>query len=542
MAPAQSWAARTLGRARSVVFTAAIASACAIASHAATAPPDAPAPSAAQRHFDIEEYRVEGNTLLPEEEIEEAVYGFLGPDRTAADAEKARAALEDLYHKKGYPTVTAELPRQSIESGVIVLTVTERKIGRLRVVGAHYYEPDAIRAEAQSLTPGTVPNMKQVQRDIIALNQQADLTVTPVLKAGQAPDTVDVDLQVADKLPLHGSLELDNRQSADTTPLRVTGSLRYDNLWQRGDSASFFFQVAPQHVPDALVFSGTYLFHIPGTKLALLASYLNSDSNVTSVGGTNVVGKGQIYGIRLVVPLTQDVGFIQTLSVGMDYKDFSQALTLSGQGSRVPLQYYPVTASYQAGWTGKRSQTDLTAGVVAGTRGLGDNDATFDDNRFDAKANFFYVHGALSHTQDLPWGMQAWAKLQGQASAEPLVPNEQLSAGGEDTVRGYLESEVLGDSGVILQTELRGPSLAERIGPPVDDLRLHIFADMAHTSINDALPEQQQYYTLGSVGVGLRVRFLNHLSGAVENAFVLNDGAITKAGSDRVLFRVLGDF
>ena len=519
-----------------------MAGAHAAASHAAVTPTATPEPPSQPRHFDIDEFRVEGNTLLPDEEIEATVYGFLGPDRTAADAEKARAALEDLYHKKGYPTVTAELPRQTIDTGVIVLTVTERKIGRLRVVGAQYYEPDAVRKDAPSLTPGTVPNMNQVRRDIVALNQQSDRSVTPVLKAGSAPDTVDVDLDVDDKLPLHGSLELDNRQSTDTTPLRLSGSLRYDNLWQRGDSASFFFQVAPQNPSDALVFSGSYLFHIPGSKLELLASYLNSDSNVTSVGSTNVVGKGQIYGLRLLVPLTQEEGFIQTLSVGMDYKDFSQALTLAGQGSHVPLHYYPVTATYQANWSGKQSQTALTAGVVAGTRGLGDNNAVFDDNRFDAEANFFYVRGALSHTHELPWGMQAWARLQGQASAEPLVPNEQLSVGGEDTVRGYLESEVLGDSGAILQMELRGPSLAERIGPPVEEFRLHAFVDLAHTSINDPLPEQTRYYSLGSVGAGLRVRFFDHLSGTVEDAFVLSDGATTRAGSNRVLFNVLGDF
>jgi hemolysin activation/secretion protein len=524
---------------RGASFTLAMAAACmaAPALHAAV-----PGPAEQPRHFAIDEFRVEGNTLLPTEAIEAAVYDFLGPDRTADDAEKARAALENLYRSKGYPTVTASLPRQSVDSGVIVLTVTERKIARLRVTGARYFEPDAVREGAPSLTPGAVPNMNAVQRDIVALNQQPDRTVTPVLKAGRAPDTVDVDLEVTDKPPLHGSLELDNRQSVDTQPLRVSGSLRYDNLWQRGDSASFFFQVAPQNPSDALVFSGSYLFHIPGTKLSLLASYLKSDSNVTTVGSTNVIGKGQIYGIRLLVPLTQDAGFIQTISLGIDYKDFSQALTLSGQGSRVPLRYYPVSATYQANWFGTRSQTALSAGVVAGTRGLGDNDAVFDANRFDATANFLYLRGSLEHTHELPLGMQAWLRVQGQAADGPLVPNEQLSVGGADTVRGYLESEVLGDSGAILQTELRGPSLAERLGGPVDEFRLHVFADVAHANIQNPLPQQVSAYTLGSVGAGLRVRMFDHLTGLLDDAFVLSNGATTKADSNRVLFRVIGDF
>ena len=62
---------------------------------------------------------------------------------------------------------------------------------------------------------------------------------------------MDIDLNVKDKLPLHGSAELNNRASADTKPLRVNASLSYDNLWQLGHSVGASFQRAPQ-APDAV--------------------------------------------------------------------------------------------------------------------------------------------------------------------------------------------------------------------------------------------------------------------------------------------------
>ena len=45
--------------------------------------------------------------------------------------------------------------------------------------------------------------------------------------------------------------------------------------------------------------------------------------------------------------------------------------------------------------------------------------------------------------------MIAFLKLRaaGQAAAEPLITNEDFSIAGIDGVRGYLESEVLGDQG-----------------------------------------------------------------------------------------------
>jgi hemolysin activation/secretion protein len=510
---------------------------------AATPPDQQPAPApASARHFDLDEIRVEGNTVLSVREIETAVYPFLGPDKTAEDVEKARAALEQLYSSKGYATVSAEIPEQRVSEGVAVIKLTERPVGRLRVTGARYFVPDAVRAGAPSLAEGTVPNLKHVQNNIVALNQWPDRTVTPSLRAGRAPDTVDVDLQVQDNLPLHGSLELNNRKSQDTTPLRVAGSLSYGNLWQRGDSASFSFQVAPQQPSDAEVFSGSYLFRIPNSNLSLLGSYLRSNSNVSTVGASNVVGKGTIAGLRLLIPLGLEEGFIHSLNVGFDYKDLTQAVGVGGTFSNAPVQYVPLTASHQASWNSEHAQTDLLASLVFGTQGLGSNAAEFDQQRFAAQPNFSYLRADLTRTQTLPADIEAWGHVTGQISGDPLLSSEQLSLGGLDSVRGYLESEVLGDYGIAVQTELRSPSVAPLIGAPLTALRFHAFFDAGTANIHDPLPEQASSYSLSSVGVGTRVTLANHFHGSLEDAVALTNGPVTKSGSNRVLFRLYGDF
>ena len=492
--------------------------------------------------LDIQEYRVEGNTVLPPTDIENAVYDFLGPDRTPADIEKARAALEELYQKRGYPTVTVEVPRQSADTGIVHITVTERRVGRLRVVNAQYHEPSAIKAGAPSLAPGTVPNINDVRRDMLALNRQPGPVVTPALHAGREPDTMDVDLDVTDTLPLHGSLELNNRRSADTTPLRLVGTLGYDNLFQRGDSIALFFQVAPENTADALVFSGAYTLRIPGTDLSLLASYLKSDSDVATIGGTDVVGKGQIAGLRLIVPLPERDRLSHNLTLGADYKDFAQSLTLQGQGNRVPLTYYPVTIAYAATVTADRSRTDLAVATVMGTPEFSASTAELENNRRDATGSFVYFKTSVSHTHELPLGMQLWARVQGQASADALVPNEQFAAGGIDTVRGYLEAEVLGDDAADFQLELRSPSFAEAVAPQLNELRLHLFADAAETSINRRSPDQHRTYGLSSLGFGVRARFANHLTAAFEDAVTLTDAITTRHDANALLFRILGDF
>ena len=49
-------------------------------------------------------------------------------------------------------------------------------------------------------------------------------------------------------------------------------------------------------------------------------------------------------------------------------------------------------------------------------------------------------------------------KLDGQIASEPLVDNEEYSAGGMENVRGYLESEAMGDNALHGTVEVSFPT------------------------------------------------------------------------------------
>ena len=122
----------------------------------------------------IRDYRVTGAHRLPEVEVQEAVYPFLGPGRTERDVEQARAALEKAYYDKGFQTVSVEVPPQQASRGIVILQVVEAKVGRLRVHGSRYFSLAAIKKKAPSIAEGNVPNFNEITRDIVALNQFTD--------------------------------------------------------------------------------------------------------------------------------------------------------------------------------------------------------------------------------------------------------------------------------------------------------------------------------------------------------------------------------
>lgn len=491
----------------------------------------------------IRQYRVIGAHHLSKIEIERAVYPFLGPARTPQDVEQARAALEKSYQEKGYQTVSVQIPPQQGAHGVVVLKVVEGTVGRLRVRDSHYFLPSKIKEEAPSLAEGNVPNFNEVTKDVLALNQWPDRRITPSLQAGVVPGTVDVDLAVNDTFPLHGSVELNNRYSANTDPLRVNASLSYNNLWQLGHSIGASVQLAPEDVNEAQVYSGYYVVRFPDTSWpTLILQGVKQLSNVSTLGAIDVVGRGEVIGGRAIFTFPQLTNFFHSLTLGLDYKHFDQNVTIAGKLTPTPIYYYPFSANYTATWAPKGSVTTADFGVTFHARGMGSTPQHFDFNRFDADANFIYLRSDISHQHDLPYGFQAFGKVQGQVSDQPLVNSEEFAGGGLNTVRGYLEAETLGDNGAIGTVELRTPNLLSSLGADANEWRFYVFADGGYLTLIDPLPEQDSNFALASVGGGTRIRFQNHLNGSVDLAVPFISQTQTSAGDLRVTFRVWADF
>jgi hemolysin activation/secretion protein len=527
---------------------------------AATATPAAGAPqkpAAAAPRFDIDDFAVQGAEKLPEIDIEEAIYPYLGPNKSADDVEKARAALEKAYHDKGYQTVSVAVPQQNVQRKVVVLKVTELKVGRLRVKNSRYFDLEKVKDGAPSLKEGAVPNFGEVTKDIVALNQWPDRRVTPALRAGTTPGTVDVDLNVEDKPPIHGNVEVNNRQSPNTTASRVNATVHYDNLWQLGHSFSFTYQVAPQRPGDAEVYSASYLARLPEIDwLSLLVYGVKSSSNVAIVGGQNIVGPGQIIGGRAVMTLPSRENLFHTLSVGVDYKHFDQTVSADTGSFASPVTYYPVVATYGATFQNEKFQTQLNASLTYNIRPVSSDIIEFDNKRAFASPNFTHFNLDVSHTQELPEGFQVYGKIQGQLADGPLVSSEQISAGGLDTVRGYLESETLGDDGIIGNLEFRSPNLGELLqkqmkdesgqGTPrfatFNEWRMFTFADAGRVTIQRPLPEQDSKFDLWSYGVGSRFKMFNTLNGLLALSVPMTSQTFTHAGNPRVNVRIWGEF
>ncbi|MBW8328610.1 MAG: ShlB/FhaC/HecB family hemolysin secretion/activation protein [Thiobacillus sp.] len=488
--------------------------------------------------FDVFEYRVEGTTLLPVTLVEQAVYPHLGEKKTLSDVEQAREALEKAYHGAGYLTVLVSIPQQKVDEGVVKLAVTEAPVDRLRVIESRYFSLGEIRAGVPELAEGTVPNFSQMQKELAALNRSGDRRITPVLRPGKTPGTVEVDLKVQDRLPLHGSVEVNDRYSQDTTRTRLSASLRWDNLWQKQHGLGITVQTAPENTDESKVFSASYTWPLAsGNYLALYG--VRSESDVAAVGTLNVLGNGNILGARYIVPLrSRSEGFFHTATLGVDYKDFDQSVALIGGGDfNTPITYLPFTLGWDGTWLGEGRSTKVGVAFNFHLRGLVADEQEFADKRYKGRANYAYLRGTFSHEETwlAGWGLAARGSL--QVAGQPLISNEQFAIGGVDTVRGYLESAALGDNGAVLGIEGRTPNIARQLADSLDDLHLLIFVDGGYVHVRQPITADDRF-TLAGAGVGMRLKGWRGVSAGIDWAVALKDQGDTERGDSRGHFRL----
>jgi hemolysin activation/secretion protein len=496
--------------------------------------------------FDLLELRVKGNTLIEKKQLERTIYPFLGPNKSIDNVDLARAALEELYRTQGYQTVSVDIPEQDVKNGIVYLQVVEGKVSRLRVVDSRYFSLGKIKAGVPELAQGKVPNFPKMQQQLTELGSQSqDRHIQPVLRAGEMPGTLEVDLKVKDELPLHGKLEVNGRNTVGTSRLRLLASLHYDNLWQAMHSASLMYQVSPENSQEVDVWAGTYALPLFNTDNRFVLYGVSSSSNaiVASAGAVSVIGAGNIVGARLVMPFTALDNYFHSATLGIDYKDFKENLNLQESDSiATPIAYLPFLAQYSGSLNGEESTTSFDLGLHFSVRGLGNDQQQFEEKRYLAQANYIYLTGDLRFRHDLPLGMELNTHFTGQVADSPLISNEQYSLGGMLSVRGYYETMALTDDGVFGSVELYSPHLGAADWEFLNNLKLLAFFDAGQGWIQDPLPGNVSNYTLIGSGFGLQFRLWKLLSAALDVGFPILSLAPVKSGDPRVDFSIVTEF
>ena len=485
-------------------------------------------------HFDIEQYTLDGNTLLDTAQVERILQPYRGKSKTFGTVQQALEALESAYRNAGYSTVQVVLPEQELEQGKVRLRVIEGRITAITIQGNEHFSNENIRASLRGLKEGAIPDLEVLGAGLRVANENASKQTQLVMRAGEQDDAIEALVTVKDESPIKTFANYDN------TGTRETGFSRFNFGWQHNNVGDLDHSLTLRYTtsdrPERVSIYGAG-YHIPlyalGHSIDILAGYSDVSSGVIS-NLFNVSGKGKVFGLRYNQQLPRIGTYEQKLSYGLDIRAYENSTLPIGGSTSITPDYtaHPLSLTYDGRWAGEQEETSFFASIYHNFSGSGKaGDSVFRSVRTGASADYQLAKLGAQHTRQLENDWQLRAVLAAQYSTDPLVPGEQFGVGGNTSVRGFSEREVSNDKGINLNLEVYTPDFGKHIQEG-SNIRGVLFYDNGSVWRNHAQPGEPSHASIGSLGAGLRMGVGKSFTLKLDAARVVEDDGYKRQESN----------
>ena len=520
------------------------------------------APCAAQdERFNIARFQVDGNTLLAEAEMQGKVAPFAGPNRVYGDIQKALEALEQAYRSKGYTTVQVNIPEQELTTGVVRIEVTEAVIGEIIVRGNNFFLFENIRAALPALKEGTVPNLREISENIQLSNENPAKKVEVTLALAEEEGKVDAKVTVSDEDPQRIFATVDNTGTVATGRLRTGIAYQNGNFLNRDQTLTLAYTGSPDSPGNVKVDIFSVGYRVPLYSLGDSIDFIYGNSNVntpssspTLGGALGVVGKGDVFGLRLNHYFARRGEYSSKLIFGFDYKYINSRCDVGGVpasfqpptpaiASCVPYTSRPLSITYSGQRQSPGESFDYSIGLsrnwalgsqYTNVNGVVDRYSYLTAGNRQTRDDFsaLRVNGSYMKGFESDWQIRVAAN--GQYAANPMISAEQFGMAGANAVRGFNERAVAADKGYFANLETYSPELAKILEIP-GNLRLLAFYDFARGfNTNTAGTITNAKSGISSVGFGVRYAASRNLTFKADFSMVTDAGPLgTQARGDR---------
>lgn len=471
----------------------------------------------------VEGFKIEGNTLLPAQTLQAALEDLKGQELTLQQLKSAADRLTDLYRKEGYFTVRAALPAQDVKDGVVTFQIVEAKLGKVSIQGNKHYSDEFLNWWAEPIRGQEYPSRDVVQRQLLLLNDFPDLTVSSVVEAGKEPNTVDLTLNVADKNPIHFSVDYNNFGSRFTGRDRLGATLDFGNLSGNGDRLTLR---GLRSLASKGVTLGTLNYSVPvnnnGTKASLLVSNaaygVGRELEVLDIRGNAIVA-----GLFVNHPLIKTTDWNLNLTGGLMYQQIED-LILDQTISRDRLRelVLGVSTDWNDGAGRNYFNARMTQDLGTGFGGMRPDDP-LSSRQAGGGFNKWNFDLARIHSFNNNWF--AIARISHQFASRALPTAEQYGLGGIDTVRGYTQSAYLGDAGFNVSGEIRWQPIE---GKHHNLLQLAAFVDHGNAYLKRHAPGEIPNVSMTGAGVGVRLNLPSEAYIRADVGWPIGNNAITR--------------
>lgn len=436
------------------------------------------------------------SAVLTAEDIAGITKSYLGRDVSLQDIYQIIADINQLYQQKGYITCKAYLAPQTIKDGVVRIDTIEGKTGDVAITGNETTRDGYIR-HRMGLDQGEIANIERLNEKLLLFNATNDVQLRIAMKAGSKEGTTDYVITAYEPQQYVFGLFSDNAGS------QTSGLYRGGMFWQdrslTGNRDSLF--LSSSWTKGTKSFAAGYVTPINhnGTKLGV--NYSTNSVHIIDGPMEPLNIKGHSYAMGL--SLTQPIRTTETVKSegGIEY---------TYQNSQTDFMHMPWVDDTIQGVSLFFDQIDYGRTTVFyqkhayrfGTY----KDITENTSRF-GKYTFNSMYQKVWSA-----GQTLTARLDGQIPSKQYLPSaEQFYIGGMYSVRGYTESLLGGDGGVMGSIEYAVPLTSSK------QTSAYVFLDGGSVWGASAFNDRD----LIGTGFGIKSTFAGHMSVNVGVGFPL---------------------
>ncbi|MGK7895381.1 MAG: ShlB/FhaC/HecB family hemolysin secretion/activation protein [Xenococcus sp. (in: cyanobacteria)] len=459
--------------------------------------------------FEVKEFKIEGNTAFSELEIQELLTEYLNTSVSFADLLQVETVITEKYRNAGYINSGAVVPVQNVENGVITVQVIEGTIEQLnvQVKGGRLSENYiGSRLKRGTKTPFNLNELQEALQ-LLQLNPLVE-NLNAELSVGSRRDRWLLDVEVNQANAFNPVIFANNSRTPSVGSFQRGIEINHDNFAGLADRLSLIYKNTDGS--NDYNFDYNVPFNSLDGSFGVRYRYITSEIVEPPFDTLDIESRTDELEVTIRQPiiLTATANSTQELALGLEFSRQANETELDGD----PFPLSPGATDdgktrinavrFFQDWT-RRTRQDVFAARSQFNFGLDIFDSTTSGSD-EPDGEFFSWRGQAQWLKLISAESNINFLLRSdiQISNSEMVPLEQFSLGGIDTVRGYRQDSLLGDSGLLISAELRVPVV--RWNNRQSSVALIPFTDFGTVWGEQELPNQDEE-TIASVGVGVQL-------------------------------------
>lgn len=442
--------------------------------------------------------------------LEAALSAFYGQPITMALIQKIGQAIGKYLQEHDRLVVDVMVPNQTVADGSLRLAIIVGRYKDLKFHGNRWFSGSLLQKKL-GIKPGEEVRLSTLEEAVNWTNTNPFRRIRVLVNdLDNEPGKADLMVAVNERFPLKVAASYDNTGIQILGQSHYTASLLYGNLWGLDHQLSYAY-TSTDYRKVYEVHSLDYRIPLPWRHSVQINGAYAKVRPTFGDGWFNQKGESVIGSLRYLIAKEKGV-WSSEYAIGTEFKQSNNNLEFGG-------------FQYQA----NRNDTfQLTLGTTLGRKdplgmwvlGLNINASPGGLNRRNSREIYFearylanprYLTGTLLLQRLTKFGMgfELLSRGQLQLASTNLLGAEQMTIGGQGTVRGYRERIFSGDEGCLLSHELQGPvwtfamPKSTQFTPPMQ-LRLVSFWDYSRVYYNRRIASDIKLDPLMSAGIGLR--------------------------------------